>query len=422
MAPNKTLSTKRKMQITLVLSLALMVVYCGQSVLITASKNEQGDYDYDKNTSVLLSELAKLIISLLLLWREAKSRAAQGDATPLTSPVGVSCLRYAVPAILYAVHNNFIFRGLKYLGPATYQLFNNLKIVTTGVVFRFALGRRLRLVQWFAILLLLFGMVVAKMKMGAGADGADPDASRSGKVQERLWEGFMCMLVVACTSAVAGVYNEYLIKTDKTSLFWKNCQLYFFSTLSCLLAGAWTAMQGDGKTSWLNYQKTLGAEGGGGEGGGFLHGFGLVAWSVVLLNGILGQIISAIFLYASVIVKVYAASGAILVTAFISSIMFGTPLTIPLFIGIGIALISMFLYFLPAGTLDQEDTDVCKAIAAKAAAAGLCCGGGGGGGGSPSLKSKASYAPVPGDDDVEKSRSESRNTEGDNRPAVVAAK
>ena len=224
------------------------------------------------------------------------------------------------------------------------------------VVFRFALGRKLRLVQWFAILLLLFGMCVAKMKMGVGGD--DPDAGRSGKVQEELWNGFLCMLVVAVTSAVAGVYNEYLIKTDKTSLFWKNCQLYFFSTLSCVLAGAWTATQGgDGD--------------GGGDDGGFLRGFGVLAWSVVLLNGILGQIISAIFLYASVIVKVYAASGAILVTAFISSVMFGTPLTIPLFIGIGIALLSMFLYFLPPGTLDKEDVDVCTAIAAKATAAGL---------------------------------------------------
>ena len=126
--------TRTRMRLTLILSVALMVVYCGQSVLITASKNDDGGYDYSKNTSVLLSELAKLLISLLLLWRESQARAAAGDTTPLTSPVGVSCLRYAVPAILYAVHNNFIFRGLPYLGPATYQLFNNLKIVLHFVV------------------------------------------------------------------------------------------------------------------------------------------------------------------------------------------------------------------------------------------------------------------------------------------------
>jgi len=34
------------------------------------------------------------------------------------------------------VHNNVQFMTLKYVDPATYQILGNLKIVTTGVLFR----------------------------------------------------------------------------------------------------------------------------------------------------------------------------------------------------------------------------------------------------------------------------------------------
>ena len=45
--PAGEMTSRKKMQLTLILSVALMVVYCGQSLLITASKNDDGGYDYE---------------------------------------------------------------------------------------------------------------------------------------------------------------------------------------------------------------------------------------------------------------------------------------------------------------------------------------------------------------------------------------
>jgi hypothetical protein len=44
--------------------------------------------------------------------------------------------KYAVPALLYAVHNNLIFVALLVIEPVTFELFNNLKIITAAVLFR----------------------------------------------------------------------------------------------------------------------------------------------------------------------------------------------------------------------------------------------------------------------------------------------
>jgi len=322
----------------MMLSVALLVVYMAQGILITYSQNDAGGYDYDKNTSVLLSELCKIVLSAGLLYREFQINP--NPESPLVGPIfDLSTLSYAVPALLYVVHNNIIFVALELIGPTTYQLFNNLKIVTTGFVFRIFLKRKLRVHQWMAILLLLLGMCVTQMH---------PTENHSSRT-EQPFLGFLWMMALSTCSAFAGVYNEFLIKKDEQSVYWKNIQLYSFGTLACLLSNIVSYLF-SGSTSEASAPV---------EPKGFLHGFGLCAWLVVFLNGVLGQIISLIFKYADNIVKVYAASGAILSTSFISHYLFGTPLTLELCIGIMVALLSMFFYFFSPQVLAKEDSLFC---------------------------------------------------------------
>jgi len=329
---------KSNFRITMMLSVALLVVYMAQGILITYSQNDAGGYDYDKNTSVLLSELCKIVLSAGLLYREFQINP--NPESPLVGPIfDLSTLSYAVPALLYVVHNNIIFVALELIGPTTYQLFNNLKIVTTGFVFRIFLKRKLRVHQWMAILLLLLGMCVTQMH---------PTENHSSRT-EQPFLGFLWMMALSTCSAFAGVYNEFLIKKDEQSVYWKNIQLYSFGTLACLLSNIVSYLF-SGSTSEASAPV---------EPKGFLHGFGLCAWLVVFLNGVLGQIISLIFKYADNIVKVYAASGAILSTSFISHYLFGTPLTLELCIGIMVALLSMFFYFFSPQVLAKEDSLFC---------------------------------------------------------------
>ena len=55
------------------------------------------------------------------------------------------------------------FLTLKYVDPATYQILGNLKIVTTGVLFRLVLQRRLSMLQWIALALLMVGATTSQV-------------------------------------------------------------------------------------------------------------------------------------------------------------------------------------------------------------------------------------------------------------------
>jgi len=337
MAPPAGQSTSRSL--TLALCLGLIVTYMSQGLMITASKNESGGYDYDKNMSVLMSEVCKFAMSAALLWY--KSYTASPGSAPLTSKLGMSTFRFAVPAVLYAIHNNIIFIALGLISPVNYQLFNNMKIVATGLVFRIFLNRALALKQWMAIILLPLSMCVTQF-VAPTKQGEDSLATESQESEQHIVAGFLWMVVLSLCSAFAGVYNEYLIKTGETSsLMWKNMQLYSFSIVSLLIPYLFQANE---------------------PGRGWFEGFNTLAWGVVIMNGMLGQIISGIFYYADNIVKVYAASGAVLLTPFASKLFFGTQLGTPLFVGIGIALISLFLYFLPMEQLGASDVEIVSAI------------------------------------------------------------
>ena len=56
------------------------------------------------------------------------------------------------------------FLTLRYVDPATYQIMGNLKIVTTGVLFRLFLRRRLSPLQWIALTLLMIGAATSQAR------------------------------------------------------------------------------------------------------------------------------------------------------------------------------------------------------------------------------------------------------------------
>ena len=65
-----------------------------------------------------------------------------------------------VDSALYAVQ----FLTLQYVDPATYQIMGNLKIVTTGLLFRLFLRRRLSPLQWIALTLLMIGAATSQAR------------------------------------------------------------------------------------------------------------------------------------------------------------------------------------------------------------------------------------------------------------------
>jgi solute carrier family 35 (UDP-sugar transporter), member A1/2/3 len=73
----------------------------------------------------------QLSVSSFFLWKECQS-----SSPPRMTKEWRSVRLYLVPSVIYLIHNNVQFATLTYVDPSTYQIMGNLKIVTTGILFR----------------------------------------------------------------------------------------------------------------------------------------------------------------------------------------------------------------------------------------------------------------------------------------------
>ncbi|CAK8994466.1 unnamed protein product [Durusdinium trenchii] len=235
---------------------------------------------------------------------------------------------FAVPAALYTLQNRLVFEALHFISPPEYQLLNNMKLFTTSLVFRVVMKRQLRVFQWLALLLLGLGMALATTPK--------PGSTTQEDTRHDVWIGSAIMFAVAWCSAVAGVMNEWLIKSS-SSVLEANVWLYLFGALITLasLLGSETAAEG------------------------YLAGFdsSMLPWSVVLCNAVLGQSIAFLFRYADSIVKLYAVCAAMALTAILSSIFLSYSLDFHTLGGYLVTFLSMCLYYLPPDVLFSSDTD-----------------------------------------------------------------
>jgi len=313
------------------LVLVLMGTYSVQSLLITASK-QHGGFTYDATAAVLLAEALKLAFALLMLPPEVRA-----TLEPSKSFV------FAVPAVLYAVQNRLVFEALRHITPPEYQLLNNMKLFTTCVVYRVALRRQLKLLQWLALLLLGIGMAVAEMPAalpGTAVEGPEGAAGR----QTLAWSGTAIMFLISWCSAGAGVLNEWLIKRSANVLE-ANVWLYLYGTIACAFQL--------GEDGWRRFAR--------------LEGFTALTWLVVLCNAVLGQTVAFLFRYADSIVKLYAVCAAMVFTTLCSVVLFGFEVHLNMVAGYLSVAISMCLYHMPTEVLLATDAElVSSACAARA--------------------------------------------------------
>lgn len=306
---------------TLTVAAALTIFTSSQGILTTLSQTD-GKYLYDYGTVPLLAELLKLIVSVFMLWREETANGVRTTLDWRTARL------YPIPSLIYLIHNNVQFATLTYVDTSTYQIMGNLKIVTTGILFRVFLRRKLSNLQWMAIVLLTVGTTTSQIK-GCGEGNC-------GSVFSSPYIGYVLGIVSAVLSALAGVYTEFLMKKTNESLYWQNTQLYVFGVLfnflRLLLEGGWPKI-------W-----------------GLCDGYDFVTWLVVLNLGCTGLLVSWIMKYADNIVKVYATSMAMLLTMILSTFLFNFKPSLQLFLGIIICTMSLQMYFTPPHLLLDTPT------------------------------------------------------------------
>lgn len=271
------------------------------SLLTVASKGEDGNYEYSPKALVFLTEVTKMVISAY--WFARDVRAGRATVTLRAQSFAI----YALPALIYFVQNNLLFVALALTSAPAYQILGNMRILTTGVLFRFVLGRELGKHQWTALVLLALGVVACQY---------DPNSASEDETQRLSVSlpGFLVILLICTCSAAAGVVNEFGMKRySEDSIHLQNMQVYACGMVFNFI-------------NWARDERSFSR--------GLLYGFSGTSYTLLLVISCAGLLVSYILKNYHVIIKVIATSMSLPVTAIASNYLFGTPVNVFLLLGI----------------------------------------------------------------------------------------
>ena len=217
--------------VTLTSCVLLLFFSVSATIFTEASKLEDGTYPYNTFVIPCAVEAVKLVASSAMFVYE---RTARGDSQMPASRASLfagftirAFAAYAFPAFCYFVSNNCMFYIIRHLGASTFQIMNNLKVLSTGVFMHIFLDRKLSWMQWKALIMLVIGCMVTQLSAKAVEDHA---------VNQSFFAGYALVFVSAVASGAGGVFSEKLLKAKTTghqksngredSIHWKNIQLY----------------------------------------------------------------------------------------------------------------------------------------------------------------------------------------------------
>ncbi|KAE8711762.1 CMP-sialic acid transporter 4 [Hibiscus syriacus] len=312
--PREQAKWKRKTIVTL----ALTFLTSSQAILIVWSKRA-GKYEYSVTTANFMVETLKCALSLAALARIWKSEGVTDDNRLSTTLDEV--IVYPIPALLYLVKNLLQYYIFAYVDAPGYQILKNLNIISTGVLYRIILKKKLSEIQWAAFILLCAGCTTAQLN------------SRSDQVLQTPLPGWIMAIVMALLSGFAGVYTEAIIKKRPSrNINVQNFWLYIFGmafNAVAILIQDFVAVMNKG----------------------FFHGYSIITTLMILNHALSGIAVSMVMKYADNIVKVYSTSVAMLLTAVVSVFLFGFNLTLAFFLGATVVSVSVYLH--SAGKLQR---------------------------------------------------------------------
>jgi UDP-sugar transporter A1/2/3 len=213
-------------------------------------------------------------------------------------------LQLSVPSLLYTVQNNLLFVGTSHLTACTFQVTYQLKIFTTGGASMILLGTYVAREKWFAMALLSVGVAIVNMSEQKSLT-ADSGVTTSRDVAySATLVGFFAVALACCTSALASVYLELLMKRADTSIWLRNIQLALVGIPFALVV------------SFVCDRSQIAQN-------GFLQGYTPLTWGVIACQAIGGIIVSMVLVYADNILKCFSTAISIVVTFILSWLLLG---------------------------------------------------------------------------------------------------
>jgi hypothetical protein len=306
------------------LGLAAVQVFAGVVLKLAQSG---GHYAFSPQSSLVISETIKLLLSVGYLRRDSGSvsavRTALRHETSSKLVVNMAGL-----AAVYAWNNSLAFWLFARADPGSIMLVKATSTIVSAVLLyivrRFVLSAQ----RWLILAVQVFGLITAQY-----------DSCKGAAVYSALIYGAMFLTLL--NSNVANVWNESVIQNfEAASLATKNIYLYGFGALLNLLVFAF-------------YRATAAST------PSFFEGYGLAAMAVVSSNALIGITMNIVYRYADALVKTIATSITSIILLVLSSFFFGGRANIMVYIGGAVLVSGTYLYF-AVGLMESRIEELSK--------------------------------------------------------------
>lgn len=233
---------------------------------------------------------------------------------------------------VYSFANVLSYYALARVDAAVYTVLLQLKILSTASFFVIMLGRSFSGAKWRSLLLLVIGCIlVASPAFNKECAGQSGDSNGDEKVS--VFEtalGVGAILIMVTISGYSAVYFESMLKKDKTTVWERNFQLAFYSSI--LLLGIMVSERVYSSTGFDDVFK----------------GWTINAFLLAFIQAAGGMLVAATLKYADAILKTLATSGSIVLSAVVGYALLDGPLDI--FVGLGCicTILAIFNYTLDA--------------------------------------------------------------------------
>ncbi|XP_022623016.1 probable UDP-sugar transporter protein SLC35A5 isoform X2 [Seriola dumerili] len=351
---------------TLALGLGFVTLGTSRILLLKFSANAENKYDFLPASVNLLAEALKLLFCLVMsvrvIVREGRSCRDLGFSS---SSSFLNSLKWAIPAFLYFLDNLIIFYAMA-------VLFSNFVILTTAVLFRIVLKRRLSWVQWAALVILFLSIVSLTTGSGGSQNSiavpglhANPLSTPSNacvlytqlleqmrnssaseswasslpgqawrdKVVEKLRSlgvGHVLLILQCFISAMANIYNEKILKEGNQiteSIFIQNSKLYAFGVVfNALTLGLGSEARG----------LTVHC--------GLLHGHNFYSLGLVLVTAALGLSVAFILKFRDNMFHVLTGQITTVLVTTLSLFLFDFRPSLDFFLQAPVVLLAIFIY------------------------------------------------------------------------------
>jgi len=252
-------------------------------------------------TVVCCSEASKLIASAILIYVE---RYASEIAPATEGSMGVkSWSLMAVPGLLYCAQNNLYFIGVSNLSVSLFQVLAQMKILTTAFFAVTILRKALSLDKWLSLVALTVGVMLIV---------SNGDTTSKGN----MFLGVVACGAGCCTSGLAGVFLEMMLKNYSATVWERNFQMATYG----LAFGIVAVIANDRE----EVQRR-----------GFFSGYSLAVLCVIALQAGGGLVVAVVLKYADNLMKCFAVALSVLLGCVMSRVLYGEgpSLSDPAFMG-----------------------------------------------------------------------------------------